>query len=261
MNHYGLIFSQQDDSDDEKPVVRSRPHSTQPTRSKAAAATPLRGRVVNLAADKPHSAHQMRNMARTDGEYQVHYKFSTLRRMPYTPEMRAWVDKREEQRVKNEKEYEKRLIEAEAENSKGKGGKGGKGDKKNVAAAKPNKKTADKPPPAPKPKYSSAADFMEQHFPRFDSDMYSQGPYRRHQLLEVARVYDALSEYYPDISEETIKKALVVPQDRPESICLENLKDSLEGLMENPLPVEFWRKCVTDVPETKKKKKGKKKKA
>ena len=67
---------------------------------------------MNLAADKPHSTQQMTNLARADGEYQVHCKFSSLRRMPYTPEMRAWVEKREDARVKKEKEIEKKFVEA-----------------------------------------------------------------------------------------------------------------------------------------------------
>jgi hypothetical protein len=48
---------------------------------------------------------------------------------------------------------------------------------------------------------------------------------------------------------------------RPESLCAENLKDPIEGLMLNPLPREYWRKLAAAGKGGKGgKKKGKKKK-
>lgn len=47
---------------------------------------------------------------------------------------------------------------------------------------------------------------------------------------------------------------------RPESLCLENLREGLEGLMVNPLPKEFWRKEVSAASKKKGGKKGGKKK-
>jgi hypothetical protein len=49
-----------------------------------------------------------------------------------------------------------------------------------------------------------------------------------------------------------------------QTICLEGLKDNVEGLMINPLPKELWRKAVIvsgGGGSGKKKKKGKKKKS
>jgi len=63
------------------------------------------------------------------------------------------------------------------------------------------------------------------------------------------------------VKETTVRKALLIPQDRPEAICLENLRDFAagDGLMVNPNPMEFWRKMKLAGGKTKKKG-GKKKK-
>jgi hypothetical protein len=47
-----------------------------------------------------------------------------------------------------------------------------------------------------------------------------------------------------NVKESALRKALIIPQDRPEAICLENLRDEKEGLMINPNPREMWRKFV-----------------
>jgi hypothetical protein len=60
------------------------------------------------------------------------------------------------------------------------------------------------------------------------------------------------------IKESVLRKALLIPQDRPEAICLEGLREEKEGLMVNPLPKEMWRKMT--VGKKGGGKKGKKKK-
>ena len=52
------------------------------------------------------------------------------------------------------------------------------------------------------------------------------------------------------VTESVVRKALVIPQDLPDAVCMEGIRaTSLEGLMLNPLPKEFWK-------HTGKKKKG-----
>ena len=95
---------------------------------------------------------------------------------------------------------------------------------------------------------------MYTHFPVFDNDENEEciGPMRAEQLDECNRVCVALEEF--KVSEDTIRRALLIPQDRPEAICLENSKNATEGLMINPLPKEYWRAGVKK--GIKKKKKG-----
>lgn len=64
------------------------------------------------------------------------------------------------------------------------------------------------------------------------------------QLEECNKVFSALAKDNPNVDFAVIEKALVTPQDRSEDICLENMKDPVEGLMTNPLPKEFWRQMV-----------------
>jgi hypothetical protein len=81
------------------------------------------------------------------------------------------------------------------------------------------------------------------------------------QLEECNKVFAALARENPNIDFSIVEKALVTPQDRMEEVCLENMKDPVEGLMTNPLPKEYWRQMAVK-KGTKKKggKKGKKKK-
>ena len=44
------------------------------------------------------------------------------------------------------------------------------------------------------------------------------------------------------LTESVVRKALVIPQDLPDAVCMEGIRaTSLEGLMLNPLPKEFWK--------------------
>lgn len=116
--------------------------------------------------------------------------------------------------------------------------------------------------PAEKPacKYKSADDFMSTHFPNFegDDDMDAIGPMRNQQLMEVGYILGCCEDEDVTIKESVLRKALVIPQDKPEAICLEGLRDEQEGLMLNPNPKELWRQ-VNLGGKGKKGKKGKKK--
>jgi len=47
------------------------------------------------------------------------------------------------------------------------------------------------------------------------------------------------------VSEKALRDALVIPQDVPEAVSLEGLRNStLEGLWTNPIPKEFWRQVA-----------------
>ena len=208
--------------------------------------------------DRPVSAQKFREISATDSEMKVLYRYSNFRRMPLTEEQEKWLNNRENKRISETKDKLRKLAEEKAAKAK-------KGDKKGAkkAEAKPNKKKApEKPAPPPKviKKYASAGDFMDTHFPNFDDDENEDaiGPMRAEQLVECADVYHCLSMAGLAVSEKTIRRALLVPQDRPEAVCLENSKNPIEGLMTNPLPKEYWRKMV--VAGKKKKKGGGKKK-
>jgi hypothetical protein len=150
----------------------------------------------------------------------------------------------------------KKLAEEAA--SKAKSKKDKKGGKPKDGKSK--KKAPEPPPPPIVKKYSSATEFMDLHFPVFDTDdnLDCIGPMRAEQLEECHRVYEALAEF--NVSENVIRRALLIPQDRIEAICLENTKNATEGLMVNPLPKEYWR-AVIQGGKKKKKKKSKKKKS
>ncbi len=111
----------------------------------------------------------------------------------------------------------------------------------------------------PKPKYATAAHFMSTMFPNFegDDDPESVGPMRAMQLVEVARIAGCFEEYGLSIKDSALRKALMIPQDKPEAICLESMRETAaEGLMNNPLPKEYWRAFTAG-----KKSKGKKKRS
>lgn len=190
--------------------------------------------------------------------------------MPMTPQQEQWLEEREKERAKVSVEAAKKIAAEAAAKSdkkkgkdakdkgkdkgkdkdkgKGKDSKGGKDGKGNPISTEEEKIV---------PKYKSANEFMAKHFPTFEDeeDAYTIGPMRTSQLMEVARVLNACDEYDVTIRENTIKKALLIPQDKPEAICLENLRDEKEGLMINPIAKQYWRRFVMA-----KGKKGKKKK-
>eukprot|EP01006_Ploeotia_vitrea_P061737 TRINITY_DN78931_c0_g1_i1.p1 TRINITY_DN78931_c0_g1~~TRINITY_DN78931_c0_g1_i1.p1 ORF type:complete len:125 (+),score=8.25 TRINITY_DN78931_c0_g1_i1:3-377(+) len=87
----------------------------------------------------------------------------------------------------------------------------------------------------------------------------SYGPMRTMQMIECNRILDACEDWGVPMNEKTLYRALVIPQDKPEAIAVEQgFHNPITGLLANPLPKEKWRVCP-DIGGTKKKK-GKKKK-
>lgn len=209
--------------------------------------------------ERPVSAKQFRIVATADPEFKVHYRHTNFRRMPLTEAQEIWLEEKETARGKLSVETAHKLaeaVQAKADKKKDKGGDKPKKDDKKKDAKKKDA-TAAPVDEKPKPKYKSAAQFMNVMFPNFEGDDVPEsiGPMRAMQLVEVARVMGACDEYDVKIKESALRKALIIPQDKPEAICLENLRTETEGLMGNPLPPEYWRKMAVA-----KGKKGKKKK-
>lgn len=225
-----------------------------------------------IVRERPQSAKLFRSVATADPELKVHYRHTNFRRMPLTVEQEQWLEERETARAKKSVEAAQKLVEAvqaKLDKKKNKGAKdkgkesggGKKKDKDKKGAAASALAAAEKP----KCKYENASQFMSEHFPNFegggedDDDPDCVGPMRAVQLVEVARVMDAFEEFGMGgaVKESALRKALIIPQDRPEALCLENLRETAgEGLMANPLPKEFWRAFVMS-----KKKGGKKKRS
>ena len=158
--------------------------------------------------DRPKSGTLFREMAEADSEFKVMYRHTNFRRMPLTARQEKWLEDQEAQRVKLSYEVAKKLVENEAlkaAKKKEKGDKDGKGKKDEKKDKKDDKKSKEaaakaallaakaKPPP---PKYKSATQFMQMHFPNFDGDdeedrIESCGPMKITQMAEVERVCDA----------------------------------------------------------------------
>ncbi len=102
---------------------------------------------------------------------------------------------------------------------------------------------------------------MSVHFPNFegDDDLEAIGPMRNQQLMEIGRIIGCCEDEDVHIKESVLRKALIIPQDKPEAICLEELRNEQEGLMLNPNPKELWRQCNVGGGKKKGGKKGKKK--
>lgn len=203
--------------------------------------------------------------------------------MPLSTKLEEWLDDKESDRIKKSRDYAAKIIEAFLIKT-GKAKKAKEGNKMNtiIRSKSPSKssklltkggtsgKSDGNQTPGPQ-KYRSASEFMEKNFPTFDNyedDVYgftgitsteAMGPMRTAQLIECAQIMNAFEIRQMNIDENAVKKALVIPQDRPEALCLENLrgpKDD-EGLMVNPNPSEYWRKFHMKSKGTKKKKKKK----
>eukprot|EP00598_Pedospumella_elongata_P000366 CAMPEP_0184973908 /NCGR_PEP_ID=MMETSP1098-20130426/5512_1 /TAXON_ID=89044 /ORGANISM="Spumella elongata, Strain CCAP 955/1" /LENGTH=756 /DNA_ID=CAMNT_0027496413 /DNA_START=91 /DNA_END=2361 /DNA_ORIENTATION=- len=198
--------------------------------------------------ERPLSAKMFHTVAMNDSEFKVHYRHSNFRRMPLTALQEQWLDEREAHRVKASEEAAKKLLEDAAKKADKKGAKGkkedGKDGKKDKKDKKNKKDTVKLEEIKVKPKYTSAAQAMQTLFPNFEDDENpsTQGPMRTMQLMEVATILDTFEASDVPIKESALRKALLIPQDRPEAICLENLREEKEGLMVNPNPTEMWRK-------------------
>ena len=215
-----------------------------------------------------------RSLVEMDPEFKVMYRHTNFRRMPMTIRQERWLDDRESERVRTSLELAKKMVDEESAKSQQKKEKEGKekgGDKDKDKAKKDDKRQKEeaakasktKVPPA---KYKTATQFMSMHFPQFDDDsgddrVESCGPMKILQMAEVERVLDVFAHANVSINEAAVRKALVIPQDHPEAICLEGLRSSsVEGLMLNPLPPEFWKKSGAGGGEKKKGGGGKRKK-
>ena len=119
------------------------------------------------------------DIAHMDNELQVHCQFSKFRRMPMTEEQQAWLEERAENRMQKDKEYMGTVSGKPKSAPAKKGGNKAtpKGTKKNAKKAPPSMPTAKVPAG---PKYASATDFMEKHFPNFDGEEFpdAQGALR-----------------------------------------------------------------------------------
>jgi len=214
-----------------------------------------------IARERPVSAAKFRDVSTNDSELKVHYRHTNYRRMPMTDEQTAWLEEREGEREKKSLEVAAKLLEA-AEAS-GKADKGKKDAPKKDEKKDAKKKTAEPEVEVKKCKYKNATHFMTSRYPTFDPDDNgdSQGPMRMMQLVECARIMGAMTDFGMEgaVSERAVRNALVIPQDMPEAISLENMRENqTEGLMMNPVPREFWRQ--TNFKSAAKKGGGKKKK-
>lgn len=271
-----------DDSDEENepltPAIRSSKNGAPSGTKKKASAPAGRTEVLfkhekPVMRERPHSARLFRQIAQDDPEFKVMYRNCNYRRMELTEDQEKWLEDREIERKQRSDTVARQLVaevQARAEKKKNKdkdkakdkGDKGkDKGDKGKGKKKDSGSKDATKD--APKAKYKSATHFMSRHFPQFEEtaesteDGHGLAPMRLLQLEEVAEVEATFQRYGLPIREAVLRKALVVPQDKPEAICLEGLREGAEGLMVNPLPPHLWRRLAAG-KKGKKKRKGKK---
>eukprot|EP00605_Chrysophyceae_sp_TOSAG23-4_P001564 GSChrysophyteH1.ASY1.ANO1.1715.1 assembled CDS len=252
----GQFYMQLSDSDDDDKPVKELKGVTakvkgggkkKDAKANAAPAAKFR-REKPLIRERPVSATRFRDVATNDTELKVHYRHTNYRRMPLTMQQEAWLEEREGEREKKSNELAATLVEAvEAKSGKGKkDAKGGKDAGKDAGKGGKKGGKAVEEPVKPPSKYTSAAHFMSVAFPNFepDDDTDTQGPMRMMQLVECARIMGAMDDFGMKgaVTEEALRKALLIPQDKPEAISLENMrKTETEGLMENPAPKEYWR--------------------
>jgi hypothetical protein len=257
-NEYYMQLS--DSDDDDKPDIPYMAHVTQAPRPTGKTNRPSKTVMVQfkherpVMRERPKSARQFHTIASDDPELKVHYRHSNYRRMPISEKVEEWLENRETSRVQKSLEYAKKLAEElMLKKSKKKAPK----DKNGIIPAKRSLSAATKKDipvdTSTSKKYENASDFMSQHFPNFDDygaegdylrDPESAGPMRTAQFIECARIMAAFEEKQIPIDENVLRRALMIPQDHPEAVCLEDLRDPIndEGLMINPIAREYWRK-------------------
>ena len=265
----GSVYLQLSDSDDDdkpekvmKPPTAGKGGGGGKKGAKAAAGPAVKfKRDAPPMRERPVSANQFHTISNNDAELKVHYRYTNYRRMPLTQKQEVWLEGKETTRVKKSEEMASNLLEAAAAKGDKKGGKDKKDDKgKGKGKGKGKVEEPEKIPC----KYKSASEFMSVNFPDFEDDAEgeAQGPMRMMQLLECARVMGSLNEFGMQgaVKPETLRKALIIPQDKPEAVSRENMRQSeIEGLMMNPAPEMYWRKVTYKTAGGKKGKKGKKK--
>jgi hypothetical protein len=92
----------------------------------------------------------LQNLGANDSELQVHYGYSLARKGPLSEKHREWLNMQQEGRVQRDLAYNRKLQRA----SDNKNGKMEDEDGEYMSS--------------PQPKYASAKDFMDKHFPVFD---------------------------------------------------------------------------------------------
>ena len=111
----------------------------------------------------------LQNFGSKDSELQVYYEYSVSRKCPLTLKHQEWLQVRSEERIARDEAYNKKLVDAvQSEAEKKKKPEKSRNGKPN---RKSSKKSVDEESVASTdtvPKYSSAKDFMEKHFPSFD---------------------------------------------------------------------------------------------
>lgn len=211
-----------DGSHQVKPEVQHR-KSTRPDK--------LSSTQKSSESTKRHSLSNkiLRNLGANDSELQVHYQYSQTRKGPLTSKHRAWLQMQEEDRIDRDLAYNRKLRHSSGN------------DKQN------EEEDEESMDPVP-PKYSSAKDFMDKHFPVFDKLHHEEahGPLRysilylyimlrrwchylylqfntfrrQQQLLECEEVLESyeMNGRGPSnlmITREALEKGLLIPQDRP----------------------------------------------
>mmetsp|Transcript_1746 Transcript_1746/g.3293 ORF Transcript_1746/g.3293 Transcript_1746/m.3293 type:complete len:693 (-) Transcript_1746:314-2392(-) len=187
---------------------------------------------------KRKSSKIMQTMGANDSELQVHYVYSVSRKGPLSAKHNAWLKEQADARTQCDLAYNRKLRRSSETEPP-------------PPPPKKNEKDETKDDASDGPKYSSAQDFMNKHFPIFDRPENDKGlgALRKQQLQECDEVMESYEcwggceESELEITREALEKGLLIPQDRPTTICMEGLKDNVEGLMVNPLPKELWRKA------------------
>merc|ERR1711991_967134 len=177
----------------------------------------------------------------------VYYRQTAFRRMPLGDEHHTWLDDREKERkaLEAKKKAEAAAAVAAAKekgkdkNKKDKGGKDAKGKGKGK-----DTKVEPEPEPEPEPKkpreyyIQEAKKFMKKYMSDKFGVWTEEGPGRTWQMLECDKISLALSDAASDKdktplvrlkddqkSRDAIMKALVIPQDKPDAICQEQIRN------------------------------------
>jgi hypothetical protein len=186
----------------------------------------------------------LQNMGANDSELQVHYLYSLSRKGPLSAKHMAWLKLQEDGRTERDLAFNRKLRRVSLDGPPPPPKKNNKnpGKSEKVEKVEVVKKTVDAP------KYSSAQDFMDKHFPVFDPSEYddAHGPlryflcvvkhlrlffeislncclfhlYRKQQLEECNEVLESYEEMGRgpsniEITREALEKGLLIPQDRP----------------------------------------------
>jgi len=213
-----------------------------------------------LTRERPHSSNVLRAIALDDPVIKVHYRYSKYCRMKHTEDHDEWLNSRNKERLIKSNIILKQLYDDN--NNKASTNKKNKDkDKSN----KPKRSKSKSPKRGNKSITSSNSNQTLQmnktkpDFDIIDIDNTTNGPMRINQINECNDILEKFHEKNIPIDINTLYKALVLPQDLPDVINYEILKEKndVDSLMVNPLPIEYHRKL--NILKVKKAKKNKKK--